>query len=132
MSPPLAVLNGLTQLLSFQASVYIRNNFRACIADFAASTIVGVEPWTGSTKPLPSSGESLEWMSPELLDPSRLEGRDPRPTKESDRFALGMVVYEVRVRNVLRDPVIVHNIGRCYVDIYHMTVGIERRSTMRY
>jgi hypothetical protein len=48
-------------------------------------------------------------MSPELLDPSRLDDRDPRPTKESDRFALGMVIYEVRVRNVLQTPLtIVH------------------------
>ena len=38
-------------------------------------------------------------MSPELLDPTRLEDRDPRPTKGSDCFALGMVIYEVCVRN---------------------------------
>jgi len=35
-------------------------------------------------------------MSPELLDPSMLDDRDPRPTKESDCYALGMVIYEVR------------------------------------
>jgi hypothetical protein len=35
-------------------------------------------------------------MSPELLDPSRLEDPDPRPTRESDCYALGMVIYEVR------------------------------------
>lgn len=39
-------------------------------------------------------------MSPELLDPSRLEDQDPRPTKESDCFALGMVIYEVRARKI--------------------------------
>jgi hypothetical protein len=72
-------------------------------------------------------------MSPELLDPSRLDDRDPRPTKESDRFALGMVIYEVRVRDVLQTPLtIVHRAYRCYVDMYRMTVGIERRFTMRY
>jgi len=36
-------------------------------------------------------------MSPELLDPKKFNAPDPRPTKESDRFALGMVIYEVRV-----------------------------------
>ena len=36
-------------------------------------------------------------MSPELLDPSKFEDRDPRPTRESDCFALGMVIYEVCV-----------------------------------
>ena len=39
-------------------------------------------------------GGSYPWMSPELLDPN--EGND-RPTKESDIYALGMVVYEVRM-----------------------------------
>jgi hypothetical protein len=40
-------------------------------------------------------------MSPELLDPelfgiSQQEG--DRPTRQSDCYALGMVIYEVRVR----------------------------------
>ena len=34
-------------------------------------------------------------MSPELLDPDRFGFRDGRPTKESDCYAFGMVVYEV-------------------------------------
>jgi len=34
-------------------------------------------------------------MSPELLDPERSGFGDGRPTKESDCYALGMVVYEV-------------------------------------
>ena len=34
-------------------------------------------------------------MSPELLDPEIFELEDSRPTKESDIYALGMVVYEV-------------------------------------
>lgn len=33
-------------------------------------------------------------MSPELLDPERFGGGD-RPTKQSDCYALGMVIYEV-------------------------------------
>jgi len=90
------------------ANIYIKN-FRACIAGFSVSTIAKVGPWTGaggpSTDSLPSftSGGSLRWMSPELLDPSRLEDRDPRPTKESDCFALGMVIYEVLCGHVPYD-----------------------------
>ena len=62
-------------------------------------------PLTGggvSTASLPTftAGGTLPWMSPELLDPSRLDDPNPRPTKESDCFALGMVVYEVCVYNV--------------------------------
>lgn len=34
-------------------------------------------------------------MSPELLHPSQFGFKDSRPTKESDRYALGMVAYEV-------------------------------------
>jgi len=34
-------------------------------------------------------------MSPELLDPSRFDFENSRPTKESDCYALGMVILEV-------------------------------------
>jgi len=34
-------------------------------------------------------------MSPELLDPDQFGLKDSKPTKESDCYALGMVVYEV-------------------------------------
>jgi len=40
-------------------------------------------------------------MSPELLDPERFgmpESEDNRPTRESDCYALGMVIYEVGAR----------------------------------
>ena len=34
-------------------------------------------------------------MSPELLDPDHFGSKDGRPTKRSDCYALGMVIYEV-------------------------------------
>ena len=34
-------------------------------------------------------------MSPELLDPAQFGSGSGRPTKESDRYAMGMVIYEV-------------------------------------
>ena len=40
-------------------------------------------------------------MSPELLDPERFgipQSEGDRPTMQSDCYALGMVIYEVRVR----------------------------------
>lgn len=40
-------------------------------------------------------GGTFQWMSPELLDPDKFDMKDGRPTKESDCYALGMVVYEV-------------------------------------
>ena len=39
-------------------------------------------------------------MSPELLHPERFgipESESDRPTRQSDCYALGMVIYEVRV-----------------------------------
>ena len=42
-----------------------------------------------------SSEGTYRWMSPELLDPDGFDS-DGRPTRESDRYALGMVIYEVR------------------------------------
>ena len=41
-----------------------------------------------------SSVGTFRWMSPELLDPSNF-GSNGRPTRESDCYALGMVIYEV-------------------------------------
>ena len=43
-----------------------------------------------------TAGGTFPWMSPELLDPERFGASDDRPTKKSDSYALGMVVYEVR------------------------------------
>ena len=40
-------------------------------------------------------GGTTRWMSPELLYPEKFGGSDGRPTKQSDCYALGMVVYEV-------------------------------------
>ena len=43
---------------------------------------------------LDSSGGTYRWMSPELLDP-KAYGSNGHLTRESDCYALGMVVYEV-------------------------------------
>ena len=83
-----------------KANIFIRD-FHVCIADFGISTIARIESCSSvsraSTVSLVSftSGGSLPWMSPELLDPKRFNVSDPRPTKKSDLYALGMVIYEV-------------------------------------
>ena len=46
------------------------------------------------SNPEPEEG-TTQWMSPELLDPGRFGLKDSRSTRESDCYALGMVVYEV-------------------------------------
>ena len=47
------------------------------------------------------SGGSHPWMSPELLDHD--DAYEHRPTKESDIYALGMLIYEVRTCNCFLD-----------------------------
>lgn len=43
-----------------------------------------------------ASAGTFRWMSPELLDPKRFKSNG-RLTRESDCYALGMVVYEVKL-----------------------------------
>ena len=38
---------------------------------------------------------AAQWMSPELLVPDKFGLKESSPTKESDCYALGMVIYEV-------------------------------------
>jgi len=91
-----------------QANILISRDRRACIADFGLSTITGVATAAGggsqasliSNDTLMSftGGGTRRWMSPELLDPERFgmpESEENRPTRQSDCYALGMVIYEV-------------------------------------
>ena len=85
----------------------INGDRRACLADFGLSTTTGIAAPAGvsrvsliSTDTLMSftGGGTRRWMSPELLDPERFgmpESEDNRPTRQSDCYALGMVIYEV-------------------------------------
>ena len=76
----------------FKTNIMINHTSRACLADFSLLTIVSDQ----STVPPPwVEGGTIRWMSPELLDPERFGMKGSRPTKQSDCYALGMVVYEV-------------------------------------
>jgi serine/threonine protein kinase len=95
---------------SAKANILINKDQRACLADFGLSTITGVRAHATAEASQASlisndtlmsftAGGTRRWMSPELLDPERfgipqLEG--DRPTRQSDCYALGMVIYEVR------------------------------------
>ena len=105
-------VSALTSSSLTQANILINRDRRACIADFGLSTITGVTTHTatGASRTSLISNDTLmsftgggthRWMSPELLDPERFgmpESEDNRPTRQSDCYALGMVIYEVRVR----------------------------------
>ena len=100
-----------TSQSSLKANILINKDRRACIADFGLSTITSVAAHTaGASQESLISNDTLmsftgggtrRWMSPELLDPERFgipESEDNRPTRQSDCYALGMVIYEVGVR----------------------------------
>ena len=46
-----------------------------------------------------TSAGTFRWMGPELLDPKRFNSNG-RLTRESDCYALGMVVYEVKLSSL--------------------------------
>ena len=78
-----------------KANILIDRNGHARLADFGFLTIVSdpVNPTASSS--LTTIGGTVRWMSPELLDPERFYPKHGRPTKESDCYAFGMVIYEV-------------------------------------
>ena len=76
-----------------QANVLVDNTGTARIADFGLMTMADLSAVLLSETAV-SPGGTLCWMSPELLDPPRF-GSNGRPTRESDCYALGMVIYEV-------------------------------------
>ena len=100
---------------STKANILINKDRRACIADFGLSTITGVVTQASARASQASlisndtlmsftTGGTRRWMSPELLDPERFgmpESEDNRPTRQSDCYALGMLIYEVSGCKVL-------------------------------
>lgn len=79
-----------------QANVLVDNTGSARVADFGLMSMCNLSTNLLSETVF-SSGGTLSWMSPELLDPPRF-GSNGRPTCESDCYALGMVIYEVSLQ----------------------------------
>jgi len=77
-----------------KVNILIDQNGHARLADFGLLTIVSDPTDFATSSPFVISG-TTRWMSPELLDPDQLGLENSRPTKESDCYALGMVIYEV-------------------------------------
>ena len=79
---------------SAQANILIDRTGHACIADFGLLTIASSATNITSSNSFLIGG-TIRWMSPELFDPEEFNLKDSRPTKCSDRYAFGMVMYEV-------------------------------------
>ena len=65
---------------------------RAVLADFGLVALIPDQSTFLSTC---LEGGTIQWMSPELLDPEKSGLQKGRLTMESDCYALGMVIYEV-------------------------------------
>jgi len=65
----------------------------ARLADFGLLTIIS-DPKYLSSSSSHTQGGTVRWMSPERIAPDRFGFKNSRPTKSSDCYALGMVIYE--------------------------------------
>ena len=81
-------------LFGLEANILINHNGRACIADFSLLIIIPDKANLISAISYLEGG-TIRWTSPELLDPEPFGLKDSCQTKESDCYALGMVIYEV-------------------------------------
>ena len=72
----------------------IDSNGHARLADFGLLTIVS-DSTNSTTTNSSSSAGTTRWMGPELFDPEKFGLKDNRRTKESDCYALAMVILEV-------------------------------------
>jgi serine/threonine protein kinase len=77
-----------------KANILIDQDRHVRLADFGLLTIVS-DHTNFTTSSSAFIGGTIRWMSPELLHPEHFGSDHGRPTKESDCYALGMVIYEV-------------------------------------
>lgn len=61
------------------------------MADFGLTRIIAEFTSSGAGDPK----GTVAWMSPEMMWPEKFKAKDARPTKESDVYALGILIYEV-------------------------------------
>ena len=83
------------QPLYIKANILIDHDCHAKLTDFGLLTIISDPAFATVSSTSFVSGGTIRWMSPELLAPDQFGSEDNRPTKFSDCYALGMVVYEV-------------------------------------
>jgi len=92
-----------------KVNILIDNDGHARLTGFNLITIASDQPTTIS---LTTEGGTIPWMSPELLYPENFGPKESHLTKESDCYALGMVIYEVLSGQapfaLYRDPEIVY------------------------
>ena len=76
-----------------KANILIDKTGCARLADFSLLTIIS-DPANSLSSSSYVHGGTVRWMSPELIVPQEFGLKDGRPTKSSDCYSLGMVIYE--------------------------------------
>ena len=79
--------------LHAKSNILIDETGRPHVADFGLLTIVS-DPANLLSSTSRTQGGAVRWMSPELINPEAFGLDKSRPTKSSDCYAFGMVVYE--------------------------------------
>jgi len=79
--------------LPLKANILIDQAGHARLADFGLLTIIS-NPVNLLSSSSCMQGGTARWMGPELIAPERFGFEKSRPTKASDCYALGMVIYE--------------------------------------
>jgi len=77
-----------------KANILIDETAHARLADFGLLALISDATSRASSSSIIHGG-TFRWMSPELFYPENFGLKDGRPTKHSDCYALGMVIYEV-------------------------------------
>ena len=79
--------------LPVKANVLVDQVHNARLADFGLLTIISdpAHPLTSSSY---AQGGTARWMGPELISPKKFGLKTSCPTKSSDCYSLGMVIYE--------------------------------------
>ena len=76
-----------------KANILVDQTGRARLADFGLLTIVS-DPANLLSSSSCAQGGTARWMAPELIAPQKFGFKTSRPTKFSDCYSLGMVIYE--------------------------------------
>lgn len=80
--------------LSIEVNVLVDQTGHARLAGFGQLTIIS-DPANLSSPSSYEHGGTARWLSPERISPQRFGFRSRRPSKSSDCFSLGMVIYEI-------------------------------------
>lgn len=78
-----------------QVNILINNEHHAVIADFGLTVVLSTNSATFMATTQVGGG-TTRYMAPELLKPDAYGFLRCSPSKQSDMYAVGMVIYEVR------------------------------------